>query len=281
MAGGLAHRVPPQALFILGAISQYVGSAVAVLLFASVPAAGVSWLRAASAAVALVAWRRPWRTRWSTRRLALVAAFGTALACMNLAFYLAIDRLPLGTAVAIEFTGPVAVAAIGSRTPRDLLALGLAVLGVLALADVHVAGSPGGVALAALSGVLWAGYIVLGHRVASDPEIRPQDGLAAGMALGAAVLAPFLVSSALPALTDARLLAACIAVGLASSVLPYVLEQVAMRRLSRARFALLLALLPATAAVVGAVILGQIPGVLEAVGILLVATAAGLQTHEA
>jgi inner membrane transporter RhtA len=281
MAGGLAHRVPPQALFILGAISQYVGSAVAVLLFASVPAAGVSWLRAASAAVALVAWRRPWRTRWSTRRLALVAAFGTALACMNLAFYLAIDRLPLGTAVAIEFTGPVAVAAIGSRTPRDLLALGLAVLGVLALADVHVAGSPGGVALAVLSGVLWAGYIVLGHRVASDPEIRPQDGLAAGMALGAAVLAPFLVSSALPALTDARLLAACIAVGLASSVLPYVLEQVAMRRLSRARFALLLALLPATAAVVGAVILGQIPGVLEAVGILLVATAAGLQTHEA
>jgi inner membrane transporter RhtA len=281
MAGGLAHRVPPQALFILGAISQYVGSAVAVLLFASVPAAGVSWLRAASAAVALVAWRRPWRTRWSTRRLALVAAFGTALACMNLAFYLAIDRLPLGTAVAIEFTGPVAVAAIGSRTPRDLLALGLAVLGELALADVHVAGSPGGVALAVLSGVLWAGYIVLGHRVASDPEIRPQDGLAAGMALGAAVLAPFLVSSALPALTDARLLAACIAVGLASSVLPYVLEQVAMRRLSRARFALLLALLPATAAVVGAVILGQVPGVLEAVGIALVATAAGLQTHEA
>jgi inner membrane transporter RhtA len=95
------------------------------------------------------------------------------------------------------------------------------------------------------------------------------------------VLAPFLVDDAVPGLTDAGLLAACVAVGLASSVVPYVLEQVAMRRLPRARFALLLALLPATAAVVGAVILGQIPGLLEAAGILLVVTAAGLRTHGA
>jgi inner membrane transporter RhtA len=251
-----------------------------VLLFASVPAAGVSWLRALSAAVALVAWRRPWRTRWTARRLVLVGAFGTALACMNLAFYLAIDRLPLGTAVAIEFTGPVAVAALGSRTRRDLLALALAVAGVLLLADVHLSGEPLGVVLALLAGALWAAYIVLGHRVASDPAIRPQDGLATGMALGALVLAPFLVSEAVPGLTDAGLLAACIAVGISSSVVPYVLEQIAMRRLPRARFALLLALLPATAAIVGAIVLGQVPGVLEAAGILLVALAAGLRTHE-
>ena len=250
-----------------------------MLLFDSVPAAGLSWLRAASAAVALVAWRRPWRTRWTARRLLLVGVFGTALATMNLAFYLAIDRLPLGTVVALEFTGPVVVAAVGSRTPRDLLAVGLAVLGVLALADVHLSGSPGGVALALTAGALWAVYIVLGHRVASDPGIRPQDGLAAGMALGAIVLAPFLVSDAVPGLTDAGLLAASIAVGLASSVVPYVLEQVAMRKLARARFALLLALLPATAAIVGAIVLGQVPGVLEAAGILLVVAAAGLRTH--
>jgi inner membrane transporter RhtA len=274
-------RIPPQTLFVLGAISQYLGSAVAVLLFASIPAAGLSWLRAASAAVALVAWRRPWRTRWTAHRLLLVGLFGTALACMNLAFYLAIDRLPLGTAVAIEFSGPVAVAALGSRSRRDLLALALAVLGVRQLADVHVSGSPAGVAFALTAGALWAVYIVLGHRVASDPGIRPQDGLAAGMALGAIVLAPFLVSEAVPGLTDLGLLLASIAVGLASSVVPYVLEQVAMRRLSRARFALLLALLPATAAIVGAIVLGQIPGVLEAVGILLVVAAAGLETHEA
>ena len=252
-----------------------------MLLFASVPAAGLSWLRAASAAVALMAWRRPWRTPWTARRLVLVGAFGTTLACMNLAFYLAIDRLPLGTAVAIEFSGPVAVAAIGSRTGRDLLALALAAGGVGALADVHVSGSPEGLGFALLAGALWTAYIVLGHRVASDPGIRPQDGLAMGMALGALVLAPALVSPALPGLTDAGLLAASIAVGLASSVVPYVLEQIAMRRLTRARFALLLALLPATAAVVGAIVLGQVPGLLEAAGILLVVAAAGLRTHQA
>ena len=145
---GVADRLPAQALFVLGAISQYVGAALAVLLFASVPAAGVAWLRVVAAAAVLVAWRRPWRTRWTAARLRLTAAFGIALALMNLAFYLAIDRLPLGTAVAIEFVGPIAVAALGSRTRRDAFALVLAVAGVLALADVHLTGSPGGFALA-------------------------------------------------------------------------------------------------------------------------------------
>jgi len=273
------HRLPPQALFVLGAISQYVGAALAVLLFASVPAAGVAWLRVVAAAAVLVAWRRPWRTCWTRERLALVAAFGTALALMNLTFYLAIDRLPLGTAVAIEFCGPIAVAALGSRTPRDLTALALALAGVLALADVHIAGSPLGFALAAGAGVFWAAYIVLGHRIAADSLIRPQDGLALAMAIGAAGLAPVLVASAVPALVSPPLLAACLAVGVASSVVPYGLEQIAMRRLPRARFALLLALLPATAAIIGAIVLGQVPGLVEAGGIALVVVAASLRTH--
>ena len=183
--GAGLRRVPPQTLFILGALSQYVGSAIAVLLFDSVPAAGVAWLRVVSAAAALVAWRRPWQTAWTARRVALVAAFGGALGLMNLVFYLSLDRLPLGTAVAIEFIGPISVAALGSRTRRDFGALALAVLGVLLLADVHVSGSPGGVALALAAGALWATYIVLGHRVAADPGIRPQDGLALGMAIAA------------------------------------------------------------------------------------------------
>ena len=244
------------------------------------PAAGVAWLRVLSAAVALAVWRRPWRSAWTARRLRLVAAFGGTLALMNLCFYLAIARLPLGTAVAIEFTGPIAVAALGSRTRRDAAALALAVLGVLALADVRFSGSPGGVALALAAGALWACYIVLGHRVASDRGIRPQDGLAAAMAIGALALAPALVPTASPALTDPVLLAACVAVGLASSVVPYALEQLAMRRLPRARFALLLSLLPATAAVMGAVILGQIPEVVEAAGIALVVAAASLRSHD-
>ncbi len=272
-------RLPAQALFVLGAVSQYVGAALAVLLFASVPAAGVAWLRVVAAAVVLVAWRRPWQTRWTAARLRLVAAFGIALGLMNLAFYLAIDRLPLGTAVAIEFVGPIAVAALGSRTRRDVLALTLAVIGVIALADVHIAGSPLGFALAIGAGVMWAAYIVLGHRVAADAGLRPQDGLALAMAIGALALAPALVTSAMPALVDPLLLAACLAVGVASSVVPYGLEQVAMRRLARARFALLLALLPATAAVIGAIVLGQVPGVLEAIGITLVVVAASLRTH--
>src|SRR5829696_2465488 len=173
----LARRVPPQLLFGLGAVSQYVGSAVAVLLFEVVPAAGVAWLRIAAAAGALAIWRRPWRNeRWSRRRLALAAAFGVTLALMNLTFYLAIDRLPLGTAVAIEFIGPISVAAIGSRTRRDIGALALATLGVVLLADIHFAGSPGGVALALAAGAFWAGYVVIGHRVAADDGLRPQDG---------------------------------------------------------------------------------------------------------
>jgi inner membrane transporter RhtA len=278
-AAATLDRLPPQALFVLGAISQYVGAALAVLLFASVPAAGVAWLRVVAAAAVLVAWRRPWRTRWTSERLALVAAFGTALALMNLTFYLAIDRLPLGTAVAIEFCGPIAVAALGSRTRRDLAALALAVAGVLALADVHIAGSPLGFALAAGAGVFWAAYIVLGHRVAAQSQIRPQDGLALAMAIGAVGLAPALVVSAVPALVSPALLAACLAVGVASSVVPYALEQIAMRRLPRARFALLLALLPATAAIIGAIVLGQVPGLVEAAGIALIVVAASLRTH--
>src|SRR3990170_2676147 len=125
-AAAALARLPPQALFVLGAISQYVGAALAVLLFASVPAAGVAWLRVVAAAAVLVAWRQPWRTGWTAARLRLVAAFGVALALMNLCFYESIDRLPLGTAVAIEFCGPIAVAALGTRTRRDLIALGLA-----------------------------------------------------------------------------------------------------------------------------------------------------------
>ena len=272
-------RLPAQSLFILAALSQYVGAALAVLLFASVPPAGVAWLRVVAAAAVLVAWRRPWTRRWPGAQLRLVAAFGLALGLMNLCFYLAIDRLPLGTAVAIEFCGPIAVAALGSRTRRDVAALVVATAGVVALTDVHIAGSPGGLALAAAAGIFWAAYIVLGHRLARDAAMRPQDGLALGMAIGALGLAPVLVSSAVPALSSPLLLGACLLVGIASSVVPYVLEQVAMRRLPRARFALLLALLPATAAIVGAVVLGQVPGVVEAAGIASVVLAASLRTH--
>ncbi len=279
--GGLAGRIPPQSLFVLGAVSQYLGSALAVLLFAKVPAGGVAWLRVLGAAVALAAWRRPWRTPWTPGRVRLVVAFGVTLGVMNLCFYEAIARIPLGTGVAIEFLGPIVVAAAGSRTRRDAFALLLAVAGVVTLADVRLSASPLGVALALGAGVCWSLYIVLGHRVAREPGIRPQDGLAAGMVVGALALAPALAPATGAAFSAPLLLAACLGVGLASSVVPYALEQVAMRRLPRARFALLLSLLPATAAIIGAIVLGQVPRPGEALGIALVVAASGLRTHAA
>ncbi len=271
--------MPAQGLFILGAVSQYLGASLAVVLFAHVPVAGVAWLRVLTAALVLVVWRRPWRSPWTGRSAALVAAFGLALGLMNLCFYEAIARLPLGTAVAIEFLGPIAVAAAGSRTRRDAGALALAVCGVLTLADVRLASAPLGVALAAGAGACWSLYILLGHRVASEPSIRPQDGLAAGMAFASLALAPALMGSASAAFSAPRLLAECVGVGLTASVIPYALEQIAMRRLPRARFALLLSLLPATAAVVGALALGQVPQPAEVVGIALVVVASGLRSH--
>jgi inner membrane transporter RhtA len=285
--GGLPWRTPPQGLFVIGAVTQYVGSGLAVLLFARVPAAGVAWLRVLSAAVVLVAWQRPWRVlpgdgiarAARLSRLRLLVPFGLAIAAMNTTFYLAIDHLPLGTTVAIEFIGPIAVTAVGSHTRRDLGALALAGTGVLLLSDVHVSGSPLGVALALGAGVMWAAYIVLGHRVAADPALGGGRGLAVAMAIGALALAPFTASAGAKALLSPGLLAACIGVGLASSVVPYALDQVAMARLPRARFALLLALLPATATLVGLVVLGQVPGAVELVGIGLVVAATALRSH--
>ncbi len=273
--------VPAPVLFVTGAVTQYVGSGLAVLLFAVVPVPGVTWLRVVAGAAVLLAWRRPWQASWTRGTLILAAAFGCVLAAMNLTFYEAIDRLPLGTTVAIEFCGPVAVAALGSRGRRDAAALALAAAGVALLADVHIAGSPLGVALALVAGGCWAGYVVLGHRVSTARGLRAQDGLAFGMACGALALTPVgLLDGAAQAVAVPWRLAAGLGVGVLSSAVPYALEQVAMRRLPRARFALLLALLPATAAVVGAVVLGQVPALLELVGIGLVCGAAGLRSHQ-
>lgn len=276
------QRIPAPVLFIVGAVSQYAGAAAAVLLFAEVPAEGVAWLRVLAAALVLSAWRRPWRALRgsSRRRLGLIAAFGTVLALMNTAFYLAIAELPLGTAVAIEFLGPVAVAALGTRSRRDVAAFSLAVLGVALLADVRLVdgriGSAPGVAFALLAAALWAGYILLGSRVAGGGA--GIDGLAAGLVAGTLAVAPLGAPAALPALVDPRLLGVCLAVGVLSSVVPYALDQVVLTRMAAGRFALLLALLPATAAVVGAVVLRQTPSAIEAAGIGLVVAAVAVRT---
>jgi len=278
---GLGDRVPPPALFVVGALSQYLGAAAAVVLFRQLPAGSVAWLRIGTAALVLVLWRRAWKALPRSRNhWLLVGAFGTALAIMNLTFYLAIDRLPLGSAVAVEFLGPVVVATLGSRGARELGALALAVAGVLLVSSASLGGSTSvGVLFALLAAAFWAVYIRLGALVAERGD--GITSLATGMVIGAAVIAPITVRGAFPAFTDARLIGACIAVGVLSSTIPYVLDQVVLRRISAARFALLEALLPATAAIIGALTLHQLPTFPEAVGIVAVGVAVALATRPA
>ncbi len=241
-----------------------------MLLFHAIQPSALAWLRALFGAVVLCALRRPWQSSWTRRRLAGAAAFGITISLVNVAFYLAIAHLALGTAVAIEFVGPVAVAAIGSRRRRDFAGLALLVAGVGLLSGLHLAGNAAGVAWALIAGIGWAGYIVFGHRIALAAELRPQDGLAAGLAIGAIVLAPIFAWHAGPAFTHLNLLARAVLVAVASTAVPYSLEQLAMRRLSRPRFAVMLALLPATATLMGLVVLGQLPSAADAAGIALV-----------
>lgn len=274
--------MPAPLLFVLSGLTQYVGAAVAVRLFGELPPSTVAWLRIAISAVILLAWARPWREPLHGRRLAMAAVFGVVLAAMNVSFYVAIAHLPLGTAVAIEFLGPVAVAAITGHGWRDRTAIAVALVGVVLLAGVSLdAGESAHVGLVAIgvAAVMWAGYIVLGRRVAGQNE--GLAGLAVGMGVGAGVFAPFLAGDAAPVLTDWRLAVLVAVVAVCSSVIPYGIEQVVMRRVSAAAFAVLLALLPVTAAVVGAVVLRQLPHPVEVVGMLLVCAAIALTARSA
>ena len=263
---------------MVAAISQYLGASVAVVMFDHMAAPGVAWLRVVGAAAVLVVARRSWRRSWTRRELATAGAFGTVLALMNLCFYIAIAELPLGTVVAIEFLGPIAVAAFGTRTARNAAALVIAAAGVLLLAQVQAEGSGRGIFFALLAAVFWAGYIVLGDRVAKSGTAV--DGLGVGMAIGALAIAPFGVPDLGPAFDLPWLLVAGLAAGVLSNAIPYALDQVVLQRIERARFALLLALLPATATVVGLVVLGQVPSVGELMGIGLVIGAVALRSRE-
>jgi inner membrane transporter RhtA len=259
--------VPAPLLFVLSGISMYAGAAIAVGLFGHATPAGVAWLRCLGAAVVLLAWRRPPKAAWRGRRLLLSIVFGVVTAGMNVLFYEAIARLPLGTAVAMEFAGPVAVAAVGARTRRDVLAVLLVAAGVVAIADVQPAGSALGVLFALGAAAAWAGYIVLGKRVAVGGD--GIDGLAIGFAAGTVVLSPLAAGTG-QVWSSPRLLVLGVGVGVLSTVLPYALDQVVLRRLGRARFAVLLALLPVTAGVSGFVLLHQVPTPAEALGTLAV-----------
>jgi inner membrane transporter RhtA len=271
----LAQTAPPEAFFVVSAVFHYLGPAFAVLLFARVDVLGVAWLRIASAAVIFAAWRRPCRRVRGAGRLLLV--WGSLLAVMNSTFYLAIDRLPLGTVAAIEFLPVIVLAALGARTTRNLVALALAVPGVYLLTDVALEGSALGVVFAFVNAALFAGYIVVSHRAARFGSIPGIDLLASAMLIAAVVATPIGAWAAAPAFLDPVALAAGVGVGVSSSVIPYVTDQLAMARMSRSTYALMVALLPATATVIGIVVLAQLPSPAEALGVALVI--AGVAVH--
>jgi inner membrane transporter RhtA len=271
--------VPPHAYFVVSAVFHYLGPAFAVLLFARVDVLGVAWLRIASAGAVFALWRRPWRAfaRLDCQGRRTLVAWGLVLAVMNCCFYLSIARLPLGTVAAIEFLPVIALAAAGARTVRNALALALTASGVYLLTDVRFEGEPVGIAFAFVNAVLFALYIVLGHRVAQHGPASGIDGLAASMLVATVAVTPIGGWAAAPALLDPVALSAGVGVGIASSVIPYVADQLAMARLARATYALMVSLLPATATIIGVVVLAQVPSRVEMAGIALVV--AGVALH--
>jgi inner membrane transporter RhtA len=266
-----ADRVPPASFFLISAVFHYLGPSLAVLLFAHVDVLGVAWLRIASAAAVFAVWRRPWRMLGNP----VLIVLGIVLAAMNSLFYLAIARLPLSTVGAIEFLGTVVLAAAGTRTARNAAALALAITGVFVLTDVRLAGEPLGFALAFANCAGFMLYVILGHRVARSGDNL--DRLGAAMIVASIAATPFAIGQAVPAFTHPVWLLWGLGVGLCSSLIPYVTDQLAMARLPRATFALMLALLPATATLIGLVVLSQVPTPRDLAGVGLVI--AGVAVH--
>jgi inner membrane transporter RhtA len=274
----VTERVPPQAFFVTSAVFHYLGPAFAVLLFTRVDALGVAWLRIAAAAAVFLAWRRPWRVllRSDPSQRRLLVALGVVLGAMNSCFYLAIDRLPLATVGAIEFLGPILLAALGARTPRNVMALLGVVGGVWLLTDLRLEGEPLGYLFAFANAAGFLLYAVLGHRIAADGGASGIDRLGAAMVIALVAVSPLGLAEAAGTVTEPVLLLAGIVVGICSSVIPYICDQLAMARMPRATFSLMLALLPATATVIGVLVLGQVPAPSEVVGVALVVIAVAL-----
>lgn len=273
-------RVPPHLFFIGSAVFHYLGPSFAVLLFARVPVAGVAWLRIVSAGAIFAVWRRPWRVirRSGRSTKGYIVGLGVVFALMNYSFYIAIDRLPLGTVAALEFLGPIVLALAGARSLRNIAAVGFAAGGVYLLTEVRFDADPGAFAWAFANAALFTLYIILAHKMSrSDPSTSPIDRLGASMLIASLAITPLGLSAALPALTDPVALAAGIGVGVSSSVIPYVFDQLAMSRLARATYALFVALLPATAVAIGIIVLRQIPLPIDLAGIALVILA--ILTH--
>ena len=275
---GLTDSASPEVLFIVAAVSQYLGAALAFSIFDNLGTSTVATLRVLGAALILILLRRSWKRSLKDLDMFWTASFGIVLAGMNLCFYLAIDNLPLGNAVAIEFLGPIAVAAAGHRSVRNLVALIVASLGVLLLAQVTSEGTVTGVLFALAAGTLWGFYIVLGSKVARTGAHL--DGLGIGMLIGGLAIFPSSLHTIDRAFDSPVLMLVALSTGVLGNVIPYGIDQLVFRRISKTRFAFLQSLLPATAACVGILVLRQKTSIGELVGIGLIIFAIGLRGKE-
>ena len=264
--------VPPTVHVMAAMLSAQLGASLAKLLFAALgPFATVSLRTLFAALVLLAIWRPALRGR-SRADLLAALALGLTLAGLSLSFYAALERIPLGVAMTLEFAGPLGVAVVGSRRPLDLLWGALAAAGILVLSPIGGTVDPLGAALALLGGAFWAASIVLSARIGR--AIPGGSGLALAMAVAAVATLPFGVTAGDHALGDPVLLAAALGVGLLSSVVPFSLELEALRRIPVRVFGVLMSLEPAVAALVGFLVLGELLDLRAVVAILLVTTAA-------
>lgn len=275
----LLTTTPPEILFITSAAAQYAGAVIAVNLFDELSPATIAWIRVLSAGIILCLLSlRHRHARWTTRDLAWASAFGIATALMNMFFYLALDYLPLGKGVTIEFIGPIAVAALMTRSVRNTYALVLATIGVLVLGGVELGNEPLGLLFILLASAMWAGYIVMGSRVALGD--RGVAGLAIGLVVGGIVITPIASTDASTAFATPSLLLSCVLIGLLSNVIGYGIDQTTLRRIPIRRFSVMLALLPVTAAVFGFMFLNQTPTALDLAGMAFVLIGVAIQERE-
>lgn len=266
-----AAALSPVSLVLIGILSVQFGAAISKGLFGEVPPVGMVFLRLLTSSVILLGFARPRLGGRAAADWRPVLMLGLALAAMNWAFYESFARIPLGVAVTIEFVGPLAVAAVGRRRPRDLVWVGLAALGIALFGAGHTKVDALGLGLALIAGGCWALYIL--STAATGRRWAGIDGLALASTVAALAVAPFAVATAGAVLLEPRLLALGALVGLLSSVIPYSLEMIALRALPARVFGILMSLEPAVAALVAAFLLRELLAPLQLIAIACVIAA--------
>lgn len=279
----LTSKLYPIALLIIAMASIQTGASLAKGMFPLIGAQGTTALRLIFASVFMLILLRPWRARLTWKALQTVMIYGIALGCMNLLFYMSLRTVPLGIAVALEFTGPLAVAILASRKAMDFVWVALAVFGLLLLiplGDAQAGIDPVGVCYALGAGVCWALYILYGQKAGADNGVQTA---ALGVMIAAVFIAPVGIVHAGTALLDLALIPTAIAVAILSTALPYSLEMVALTRLPARTFGTLMSMEPAIGALSGLLFLHEVlsPTQWLAIGAIIMASVGATLTIRA